>query len=327
MQILSASSVTASITAPTTVMGTETVYPFLTRTSSSAEDTYVSTTSASTTASEFVGAYTTVDPRSTTTQLIYAEYNISTAHVMTTNIYAQMTSSVGESPASTSTSTDQFISDTTTTLKASTTTKTTSTRETASTTGTTSTKETTSATGTTSTTKTTSTTHCTTSTPKNPKKDCVIDDPDFLDQLRLELTNDEGYKVKIYVNKKGNLTFGIGHKITRKDPEFGKPLGTKVSKKRIEEAFKADVKAAIESCCKLFKNIPNLPKEVQLILFNMRFNLGHSGLEGFKNFRKAVNGRNWVEAANKMVKSKWYKQVPNRAKRLEERMRIVRKGC
>ncbi|KAL3858456.1 hypothetical protein ACJMK2_013046 [Sinanodonta woodiana] len=101
------------------------------------------------------------------------------------------------------------------------------------------------------------------------------------------------------------------------------PLGTKVSKKMIEEAFNADVKAAIDSCCKLFDNFQNLPNEVQLIILNMRFNLGYSGLEKFKKFREAVNNGDWDKAAVEMVDSKW----PNRAKRLMERMRKVKKNC
>ncbi|KAL3858457.1 hypothetical protein ACJMK2_013047 [Sinanodonta woodiana] len=105
------------------------------------------------------------------------------------------------------------------------------------------------------------------------------------------------------------------------------PLGTKVSKERIEEAFNADVKAAIDSCCKLFDDFQNLPNEVQLIILNMRFNLGHSGLEKFKKFREAVNNGDWDKAADEMVDSKWYEQVPNRAKRLVERMRNVAKNC
>ncbi|KAK3597185.1 hypothetical protein CHS0354_003683 [Potamilus streckersoni] len=175
------------------------------------------------------------------------------------------------------------------------------------------------------TTGTASTTQYTTATTEEPKEDCVIDDADFLDQLRQELINDEGYKEEIYEDTTGNPTFGIGHKITRKDPEFGKPLGTRVSKERIEEAFKADVKAAIESCCKLFNNFQNLPKEVKLIILNIRFNLGHTGLAKFAKFRDAVNIGDWEKAADEMEHSIWFNQVPNRAKRLVERMRKVGK--
>jgi len=32
---------------------------------------------------------------------------------------------------------------------------------------------------------------------------------------------------------------------------------------------------------------------------------------------------NWQEAADQMVDSRWYTQVPNRAQRLEQRMRAV----
>ena len=43
----------------------------------------------------------------------------------------------------------------------------------------------------------------------------------------------------------------------------------------------------------------------------------------FKKFIAAINDRNWQEAADQMVDSRWYNQVPNRAQRLEQRMRAV----
>ncbi|KAL3858447.1 hypothetical protein ACJMK2_013038 [Sinanodonta woodiana] len=155
------------------------------------------------------------------------------------------------------------------------------------------------------------------------KKECVINDTSLYCRLRQELINVEGYKDVIYADSTKNPTFGIGHKITKNDPEFGNPLGTKVSTKRINEAYDADVKAAINSSCILFKDFQNLPEEVQLIILNMRFNLGHTGLDKFEKFRQAVDNRNWVEAASEMEKSNWYKQVPKRAGKLTERMRTV----
>jgi hypothetical protein len=39
--------------------------------------------------------------------------------------------------------------------------------------------------------------------------------------------------------------------------------------------------------------------------------------------KAAVDDRDYVEAANQMIDSKWYRQVPNRAMRLEKRMRAL----
>jgi hypothetical protein len=39
--------------------------------------------------------------------------------------------------------------------------------------------------------------------------------------------------------------------------------------------------------------------------------------------KRGVDARDWESAANEMVDSKWYNQVPNRAERLVERMRQI----
>jgi hypothetical protein len=54
------------------------------------------------------------------------------------------------------------------------------------------------------------------------------------------------------------------------------------------------------------------------------FNMGRPRLSKFKNMKKAVDQRDWFEAAYEMTHSKWYKQVPNRAGRLVVRMQNVK---
>jgi lysozyme len=55
----------------------------------------------------------------------------------------------------------------------------------------------------------------------------------------------------------------------------------------------------------------------------MCFNLGYPRLSKFKGMKAAVEEADWNRAADEMVDSKWYQQVPNRARRLEKRMRSV----
>ena len=65
------------------------------------------------------------------------------------------------------------------------------------------------------------------------------------------------------------------------------------------------------------------PDEVQQIIVNMMFNMGRTRLSGFKNFRKALEDKNWSRAAEEGRDSRWYRQVTNRAERLMERMENV----
>ena len=66
-----------------------------------------------------------------------------------------------------------------------------------------------------------------------------------------------------------------------------------------------------------------MPEEAQLIIANMMFNLGRPRLSKFKGMKAGVDAKDWNKAADEMVDSAWYRQVPNRAGRLVERMRAL----
>ena len=141
-----------------------------------------------------------------------------------------------------------------------------------------------------------------------------------LDKLQQELAEDEGCKYEIYNDHLGYATFGIGHLVTDSDLEYGQEIGTKVSKERVDECFKTDIEITIEDCNILYSNFNDIPEEAQLILANMMFNLGRPRLSKFLKLKAAVDDEDWMEASVQMMDSKWAKQVPNRAKRLCERM-------
>ena len=142
-----------------------------------------------------------------------------------------------------------------------------------------------------------------------------------LDKLREELAEDEGCKYEIYLDHLGLPTMGIGHLITKDDPEYGLSVGTVVEQSRGQPAFNLDITVTLEDCQRLYKDFNDLPEEVQLIIANMMFNLGYPRLSKFKGMKANVDARDWPGAADEMVDSKWYTQVPNRARRLVDRMR------
>ena len=144
-----------------------------------------------------------------------------------------------------------------------------------------------------------------------------------LQQLREELTEDEGCKYEIYLDHLGYPTFGIGHLVRDDDPEHGEEVGTSVSEDRVIEAFESDIETVLSDCNKLYSDFEDLPDEAQLIIANMMFNLGYPRLSAFKGMKRGVDSRNWDAAADEMVDSRWYKQVTNRANRLVERMRSI----
>ncbi len=144
-----------------------------------------------------------------------------------------------------------------------------------------------------------------------------------LDKLREELAEDEGCKYEIYLDHLGLPTFGIGHLITKNDPEYGKDVGTVIEQSRVQSAFNLDIAVTIEDCHRLYKDFDDLPEEAQLIIANMMFNLGYPRLSKFKGMKAGVDARSWSDAADEMVDSRWYTQVPNRARRLVDRMRQI----
>lgn len=140
-----------------------------------------------------------------------------------------------------------------------------------------------------------------------------------------QLKIDEGVKYEIYNDHLGLPTTGVGHLILESDEEYGKPLGTCISEDRAFDLFEQDLDNAIIESINLYgpTTFNSFPDEVQEIVINMMFNMGRTRLSKFKNFKAALEHKEWNIAANEMVDSKWHKQVTNRANRLVERMRNV----
>ena len=144
-----------------------------------------------------------------------------------------------------------------------------------------------------------------------------------IDELRKQLEIDEGVVHEIYLDHLGLPTFGIGHLVTKSDPEFGEPVGTPVDKDRCIEAFNKDLETVLSDCNRLYEDFDDLPEEAQRVIANMMFNMGLTRLSKFRGMKRGVDNRDWNEAADEMVDSRWYRQVTNRADRLVERMRAL----
>ena len=147
-----------------------------------------------------------------------------------------------------------------------------------------------------------------------------------INQLREELTIDEGVKYETYLDHLSLKTCGIGHLCRESDPEYDLPLGAKVSEERVNELFEQDIQITINDCKKVYDDWEAMPETVKRICANMMFNLGYPRYSKFKKKIQAVKDGDWFEASVQMTDSRWYRQVPNRAKRLVERMKNVGSG-
>src|SRR6056300_513046 len=158
------------------------------------------------------------------------------------------------------------------------------------------------------------------------------------DALREELAEDEGCKFEIYLDHLHLPTFGIGHLIKEHDPEHGLPVGTEVSEDRVRKAFNLDIAVTIEDCRRLCDNVGVDFNELDLrypdgalALCNMTFNLGYPRFNKFKKMWAGVaeameDPKAWLTVAAEAEDSRWFDQVPNRAKRLTARFRALADG-
>jgi len=150
-----------------------------------------------------------------------------------------------------------------------------------------------------------------------------------IEKLKEELIIDEGIRYKMYLDSKGKATMGIGHLVTKRDPEFHHiaDMATKtitISKERVSDLFSNDIDVCLKDCRECFSNFDLMIEVLDLIIANMMFNLGRQNFLGFKKFIEAIKKEDHKKAAEEMIDSKWYKiDVPKRAERFVKRMRAI----
>ena len=133
------------------------------------------------------------------------------------------------------------------------------------------------------------------------------------------LKDEEGCKNAPYKCTAGHETIGIGHNLDVEpiDNIIGRRFyGDHISMSEVILVFDHDLKKVLVA---IIKNIPNFrsyKSSTQYVITSMSFNLGVPGIMKFKNFLKAVDEGNIPVAIKEMEDSKWFVQVPNRAKKL-----------
>lgn len=148
---------------------------------------------------------------------------------------------------------------------------------------------------------------------------------DIFGMLRI----DEGYDSKIYKDTEGYYTIGIGHLLTR-DPSLavakkeldklvGRSCNGQITQAEAEAIFNKDVEkatAGILGNAVLKPVYDSLDAVRRAALINMVFQMGVAGVSGFKNSLRMLKEKRWDDAAINLAQSKWYRQTPNRAKRV-----------
>ena len=122
-------------------------------------------------------------------------------------------------------------------------------------------------------------------------------------KLREVITDHEGLKFKPYKCTAGKLTIGIGHNLDDRG----------VSPAVVNLMYEEDVTEVVADLKIIFTDFDDLPDDIQIVLADMRFQLGANRFRKFKKMIAAVKQSNWPEMIIQMKDSDWYKQTTNRA--------------
>ena len=145
----------------------------------------------------------------------------------------------------------------------------------------------------------------------------VIDRARYLAQLKRH----EGERLTAYKDTVGVLTVGVGHNCKASPvPGVEKP-GDRITQEISDRLFLEDVQKHERQILKSLPWISGLVAPRQAVLFNMAFNLGVSGLLGFKNTLSLIEQGKYLAASDAMLRSKWATQVKGRAVEMAAQMR------
>ena len=130
------------------------------------------------------------------------------------------------------------------------------------------------------------------------------------EELRKMLIRQEGNRLKPYADTVGKMTIGVGRNLT----DVG------ISEIESFILLDNDIRKAEND---LYSTLPwtyGLDEARKVVLLNMTFNMGISGLLKFKNLLIAVQLGSWEKASDEMLDSLWAKQVGKRAAELSNIM-------
>ena len=143
------------------------------------------------------------------------------------------------------------------------------------------------------------------------------------DKLLDSVRKHEGYRNKVYLDTLKKRTVGVGHLCVEDFWEDNKEY----EEKFLMDILQKDLQGAIEGAEDLINNCPsggkaNISDEAKIIIIEMVFQLGKTGVSKFRNMWKALqqNPPQYSVAASEMLDSRWAKQTPNRAKEMSNHM-------
>ena len=132
---------------------------------------------------------------------------------------------------------------------------------------------------------------------------------------------------RVYLDSEGKPTVGIGHLIDNDSPGFVKNLkvGDTITPAQAHELFKTDVDDAVKLTNAAIKAHPNLINVDYNASAEVSYQMGNKVWKGFPNTMKLIDAGDYLGASEEVMKSKWAKQTPQRAKAFSDALVMAHK--
>jgi len=139
-----------------------------------------------------------------------------------------------------------------------------------------------------------------------------------MEKLLASVKKHEGYRNKVYLDTLNKRTVGVGHLCVEDFWEDDKEYEEKFLMTILEHDLQSAIKSA-EELCEGF----NILDDAKIIIIEMIFQLGKSGVSKFRNMWKALaeDPPSYHVASIEMLDSRWAKQTPNRAQEMSDHMK------
>ena len=155
-----------------------------------------------------------------------------------------------------------------------------------------------------------------------------------------QLIRHEGEKLQVYKCPAGFLTIGVGRNletkgltkteceklnlgVSEKNSVIAKLETRGITKEESRYLLSNDIDYFTTELTNTLDWFEKLPKEAKMVLVDMAFNLGVSGLLKFKNTIALIEKGLYDEASKEMLNSAWKYQVGNRAVELSDQLRTA----
>jgi len=139
-----------------------------------------------------------------------------------------------------------------------------------------------------------------------------------MEKLLASVKKHEGYRNKVYLDTLNKRTVGVGHLCVEDFWEDDKEYEEKFLMTILEHDLQSAIKSAEELC-----EGYNISDDAKIIIIEMIFQLGKSGVSKFRNMWKALaeDPPSYHVASIEMLDSRWAKQTPNRAQEMSDHMK------